>query len=538
MRSQGAPAMLQESAHRSQADPQAVLQGRFGLSAFRTGQREIIASVLGGRDTLAILPTGGGKSLCYQLPAVAADALVIVISPLISLMRDQVSALHALGIPAGCIHSGQAVADKRAVFAELQAGGCYVLYLSPERAQKPGFARWLSARQPLLFAIDEAHCVSQWGHDFRPDYMRLALLREMRPEVPILALTATATPPVVADMSRTLRLREPERHIHGFYRPNLYCQVVPCRDEPDKLAYLVQALRQVRAGRVIVYCGTRKSSEEVAAELEHGFPGVAYYHAGLPPEERTRIQEDFAAGRLRILTATNAFGMGIDHPDVRLVVHYQMPGTLEAYYQEMGRAGRDGLPATCLLFHAKRDKGLQNYFIRESGAPPEIIRQRWVQLDAMIAYCESATCRHAGILAYFRDAQRVDRCGHCDVCNPAAAQAIAEPPGRRSPRAPRAPRAPRERRRRADEAAAQPMTVDQIALADRIRAWRQDWAKANDVPAFLVFSDKTLRALVGQRPASLAELRAVFGIGSRKIEQFGHALLEVLAAGDGRDSPR
>jgi ATP-dependent DNA helicase RecQ len=513
-----------------------VLQSRFGLAAFRTGQREIIASVLGGRDTLAILPTGGGKSLCYQLPAVAADALVIVISPLISLMRDQVAGLRALGIPAGCIHSGQPAADKRAVFEELKAGGAYVLYLSPERAQKPGFARWLSARQPLLFAIDEAHCVSQWGHDFRPDYLRLSLLRELRPEVPILALTATATPQVVADISRSLLQREPERHIHGFYRPNLYCQVAPCRDEADKTAQLVQALRQVRSGRVIVYCGTRKSSEAVAAELEHGFPGVAYYHAGLPPEERTRIQEDFAAGRLRILTATNAFGMGIDHPDVRLVVHYQVPGTLEAYYQEMGRAGRDGLPATCLLLYAKRDKGLQSYFIRESDAPPEVIRQRWTQLDAMIAFCESGTCRHAGILAYFRDTQRVDRCGHCDVCDPAAAQAIAAPPHRRAPRAPRATRAMRQGRRRRDEPAAPPSLPGEQALTDRIRVWRTAWAKANDVPAFLVFSDRTLRALASQRPTTPADLNAVFGIGRRKIEQFGKELLEAIAAADESDS--
>ena len=258
------PASRPESAGVPNPDPLAVLQGRFGLKAFRMGQGEIIASVLGGHDTLAILPTGGGKSLCFQLPAVAGNGLVIVISPLISLMRDQVAGLRLLGIPAGCIHSGQQDAEKRAVFAALRVEGPFVLYLSPERAGKEGFARWLAERQPLLFAIDEAHCVSQWGHDFRPEYRLLSNLREIRPEVPILALTATATPQVVEDIERALRMREAKRHIHGFYRPNLYYQVARCRNEADKAAWLAQALRRTPAGRVIVYCGTRKASEEVA----------------------------------------------------------------------------------------------------------------------------------------------------------------------------------------------------------------------------------------------------------------------------------
>jgi ATP-dependent DNA helicase RecQ len=517
----GAP----QAAAAQRAGPDAVLRSRFGLASFRTGQREIIASVTSGQDTLAILPTGGGKSLCYQLPAVAADALVIVISPLISLMRDQVAALHALGIPAGCIHSGQSAADKRAVFAALEAPGAFVLYISPERAQKPGFARWLAGRRPLLFAIDEAHCVSQWGHDFRPDYSRLSLLRELRPEVPILALTATATPLVVEDLIGALRLREPTRHIHGFYRPNLYYQVVACRNEADKDASLVQALRQTPAGRVIVYCGTRQSSENVAEQLSHGFPGVGYYHAGLAAEERTRIQDDFAAGRLRILTATNAFGMGIDHPDIRLIVHYQLPGTLEAYYQEVGRAGRDGQPATCLLLYAKKDKGLQSYFIRESDAPPLVIRQRWAALEAMLGYSENAICRHATILDYFRDAQRIQRCGHCDVCDPASPRAVR---AKLSGRAPRPPRPLRAARRRLEEAAAGPFDAAEEVLVGRLRAWRQAYASSNDVPAFVVMHDKTLRALARLRPANRAELLAVHGIGQSKVERFGDELLAAI----------
>ena len=509
-----------------------ILRTRFGLEGFRTGQAEILASVLAGKDTVAVMPTGSGKSLCYQLPSLAREGLVIVVSPLISLMNDQVAGLTRLGVPAGCIHSGQSEPEKKGVFARLEAADSFVLYLSPERVQKAGFSRWIQGKPITLFAIDEAHCISQWGHDFRPDYAELSLLRRERPDVPLALLTATATPQVVADITRQIGLRDPEIHVHGFYRPNLYIQVADCGNEGHKLAVLRQALRQTPQGRVIVYCGTRKGCEEVSMALSTEFPGTTYYHAGMEPGERERIQVAYDQGQVRILVATNAFGMGIDHPDVRLVVHHQMPANLEAYYQEIGRAGRDGKPSTCLLLYARKDKGLQSYFIRESDAPPQIIHHRWNTLNAMIQFAEGGECRHGGILTYFRDTQRISACGHCDTCAPDAAGALA-PAALQEAAGEAAATKKRNRKRRATagEPGTDPVTDPaQLRRMDALRAWRKDYAKQNDVPAFVVFSDKTLRELTLKNPSGPKELLEVYGIGEHKVDTFGEAVLNVLRA--------
>lgn len=502
------------------------LQKYFGLSQFRIGQQQIIDSVLQGSDVLAILPTGGGKSLCYQYPAVIKKQLVVVISPLIALMKDQVDALRRKGIPAGCIHSGQSEADQRAVFADMKQASTFIFYVSPERTQKPGFRSWIKSQNIALFAIDEAHCVSQWGHDFREEYSLLKILKEIRPDVPILALTASATPFVLNDISKQLALNKPRRHVHGFYRPNLYYQVETCADDDEKLAFLKQALKQFETGRAIIYCGTRRMVEEMAEALEKDFGQVAYYHAGLTPKQRSQIQESYASSDVRILVATNAFGMGIDHPDVRLIVHFQMPANIDSLYQEMGRAGRDGAHSTCLMLYAKKDKGLQSYFITQSDAPDHIAKSKWRALDNLVAYAEGGECRHAEILTYYQDSQRLEKCGHCDVCDPQSDRKVLQPERRTVTKL-------RKKKSRGGKASppAEALLGEELVLFEHLRKWRKGKASELDVPAFVVLSDKSLRHLATSKPRSMADLHSIYGLGEHKIEKFGAELLSEVLVG-------
>ncbi len=504
-----------------------VLQNTFGLKEFRRGQREILTSILNGRDVLAVLPTGGGKSLCYQLPAVLLGKLVIVISPLIALMNDQVASLKKRGIPAGCLHSGQTMDEKRAVFQNLAQASSFVLYLSPERAAKPGFQDWLKNRDIGLFAIDEAHCVSQWGHDFRKEYTELKILKALRPDVPTLALTASATPLVLSDIARHLHLNQPERHVYGFYRPNLYYQVQPCANGHEKMSYVFQSLAQNPTGRVIIYCGTRKTTEAVSETLSQNFAGVARYHAGLGTAERTQIQNDYERGATRILVSTNAFGMGVDHPDVRLVIHYNMPANIDSLYQEMGRAGRDGRDSTCLLLFEKKDKGLQAFFIESSDAPPEIKRVRWNTLNALLDYAESTECRHGEILAYYKDSQRLRHCGHCDVCLPASPRKIAEPE-LKLPVDDKVVVKKKAKTKMKAQVFDMPLNEIEDLRFQMLREWRKRKADELDVAAFVIFSDKTLREIARKNPASKAELEHIHGFGEVKLDRFGGEVLMVL----------
>ncbi|MBC7370095.1 MAG: ATP-dependent DNA helicase RecQ [Bdellovibrionaceae bacterium] len=510
--------MIQET-----ADLPQLLKQNFLLPSFRKGQLEIISAILAKKDVLAVLPTGGGKSLCYQFPAVHLRQLVVVISPLIALMKDQVASLQRIGIPSGCLHSGQSDLDKRTIFAEISKGGLYILYLSPERVQKEGFQKWIQQRPVALFAVDEAHCVSQWGHDFREEYSQLRVLKQLRPDVPVLALTASATPTVLDDIAKNLNLVKPERMVHGFYRPNLYYQVEQCADDEMKSLNLLQAIRQNPSGRILVYCGTRRVTEEVASFLQESFEGVGFYHAGISSDARTKTQKAYTAGQLRILVATNAFGMGIDQPDVRLVVHFQMPSTIDALYQEMGRAGRDGLPSTCLMLYSKKDKGLQAYFIESSDAPKAIKSLRWRNLEALVNYSEGSECRHAEVLTYYKDSQRIQSCGHCDNCDVGSVRKIQK--SVKPPTVSKTRKSSSKKNKSEVE-----MDSTQELRFEALRKWRKAKAAELDVPAFVVFSDQTLRQLAIRNPQKIEELEDIHGIGEAKLEKFGWDLLAELEA--------
>jgi len=421
---------------------QAVLKELFGYSAFRYGQERAVQAALDGRDALVLLPTGAGKSLCYQVPAVALAranrGTAVVVSPLIALMQDQVAALAQRGVKAASLTSSQDASEQREVIAALRAGDLELIYVSPERAAVHAFRQTLRSIKVSLLAIDEAHCLSQWGHDFRPEYMQLGELRAML-EVPTIALTATATPRVAAEIVEHLHLDSPVTVRGEFQRPNLAFAVEHISLNAARLDRLAQLLdeallrERIGVGRAIVYCSTRKKCEEVAKELKTRGFGAGYYHAGQTKAARERAQSAFAARRTPILIATNAFGMGIDFPDIRLIVHFQTPGSVEAYYQEAGRAGRDGAPAICVLFFGAADLAIQrNLQSRQpsprSGMSPENA------LRAITDYASDTRCRQHVLCAHFVEAQKPLICGICDVCTgTASSQEVADRPSQRPP---------------------------------------------------------------------------------------------------------
>ncbi len=402
-----------------------LLKKYFGYDEFRPLQEEIIGSVLEGRDALVIMPTGGGKSLCYQLPALRFEGLTLVISPLIALMKDQVDALKANGIAAEFINSTLTYAEIMRVQTQAQQGDLKILYLAPERLALPDFRQFLGTLNVNLVAVDEAHCISEWGHDFRPDYRTLGGLRQGMPDVPFIALTATATERVRHDILMQLRLKQPQQFIASFDRPNLRYEVRPKERAFDQL---VQLLRERKGESAIIYCFSRKDTEEFSDRLQDaGFKALPY-HAGMDAETRRRNQERFIRDEVDVIAATIAFGMGIDKPDVRLVVHQEMPKTLEAYYQQTGRAGRDGLPSDCVLFYSYGDKIKQDFFINQIEDAGEK-RGAQDKLAQVIEFCTLRACRRRYLLDYFGEdslsspsslsnppADDADNCGGCDVC--------------------------------------------------------------------------------------------------------------------------
>jgi ATP-dependent DNA helicase RecQ len=351
----------------------AALKKFFGFEGFREGQGEVVESVLAGHDTVVVMPTGGGKSLCFQLPALMRDGVTVVVSPLIALMKDQVDALQARGLPATFINSSLDFEEQKERIAGVRQGRFKLLYVAPERFRSNHFVETLQRAQISLFAVDEAHCISAWGHDFRPDYLRLQSFRERIGRPQTVALTATATPYVRADIIEQLKLDDPRAFVSGFDRPNLSLGVVHTEKEREKYARIRQLASEYAGQSGIVYTSTRKSVEQITRKLLDAQLSVVGYHAGMTDEERVRAQEEFMSGGAQVIVATNAFGMGIDKPDIRFVVHFHLPGSIEAYYQEIGRAGRDGRQSVCLLLFNYADKRTQDYFIEGSYPPPELI---------------------------------------------------------------------------------------------------------------------------------------------------------------------
>lgn len=389
-----------------------LLKKYFGYDAFRPLQAEIVASVLEGRDTLVLMPTGGGKSLCYQLPALRFDGLTLVVSPLVALMKDQVDTLRASGVAAAYLNSTLSAAESSAVRARVRRNAVKILYVAPERLALSGFQDFLAQLTVSLVAVDEAHCISMWGHEFRPDYRDLVVLRHLLPGVPFIALTATATPRVRRDIAEQLDLTRPREFVASFDRTNLTYTVQPKRRPVEALTNL---LHEHAGESCIVYCFSRKSTEDVAADLrERGFSALPY-HAGLSNEVRSATQERFVRDEVPVIVATIAFGMGIDKPDVRLVVHYDLPKSLEGYYQETGRAGRDGLPSRCALLYSYGDKVKQDFFIDQIEDEAEQRNAR-DKLAQMIEFCGLQTCRRKYLLAYFGEDRPEDDCAGCDVC--------------------------------------------------------------------------------------------------------------------------
>ncbi|HEY7235492.1 MAG TPA: ATP-dependent DNA helicase RecQ [Gemmatimonadaceae bacterium] len=674
-------------------DARDTLRQHFGYSDFRPGQSQAVESVLQGNDTLVVLPTGGGKSICYQVPALMMPHLTIVISPLISLMKDQVDALARRGLPATFVNSSLTSSQVSDRLARAQRGEFKLLYVAPERFDVGSTAERLKGTGVSLLAIDEAHCISEWGHDFRPSYLRIAKVRERLGWPPVVALTATATPHVRTDIVRQLRLERPKTIITGFDRRNLRYHVVSTRTEQDKDAALVGILRQT-PGLAVVYASTRRTVERITNVLNDARIGAVAYHAGLDDAHRREVQDAFMKERVRVIVATNAFGMGIDKPNVRLVVHYAMPGTLEAYYQEAGRAGRDGESAHCFLLHSFQDRFTHEFFIKGSYPAREVIedvykelrrassskgsveltaeniaasirgkvnarevegalrilgsagayrrqpdsgsrahvrllatparikrelggegdsmelgllRAMWrvaggaleegtsmnldglppgfggmsgvsslldalqgrqfiewkrlgggscvdqparplaqfeidwatldrrrraelAKLDAMQQYAYLKACRRGFVLRYFGDPAARAQCAGCDNCLGTHVDVSkTKSPSRR-------------RMGRGTKRSASPVGEDVVVdsadavLLDRLRALRRTISKEQQVPAYVVFSDRTLAEMAVRRPRTASALAGIRGVGPTKLERYGERFLSLLRSGDGTEA--
>ena len=511
---------------------QETLRKYFGHEAFRPGQEVMLNALTHHRDALGVMPTGAGKSMCYQVPALMMPGVASVISPLISLMADQVAALKSAGVPAAYLNSSLTPRQMELAMQRARQGAYKIIYVAPERLETPSFQAMAQSMPISLLAVDEAHCVSQWGQDFRPVYLRIADFVDSLPTRPVMgAFTATATERVRQDIIRLLRLQNPETVTTGFDRPNLYFEVIRPKNRD---AALMDILRRKRGESGIVYCATRKAVEQVCDNLIRAGIDATRYHAGLSDEERKENQEKFQYDTCPVMVATNAFGMGIDKSNVRFVIHYQMPRSMEAYYQEAGRAGRDGEAAECILLYNGSDIFTAKWMIEHTepnenmtAAEQSAVRyQDMNRLNRMVDYCTKPGCLRAFILRYFGENAAQD-CGHCSACCGARygeAEEIA-----------------RQRRRGADGAhLGQQATAEKVGsigkieapaggdLFEQLRQVRMALSKLYHVAPFIICSDATLTSMVRRKPETLDGMRSVSGMGEIKTARYGEAFLQVI----------
>ena len=488
-----------------------LLYEHFGYSSFRPAQEALIGALLEGRDVLGIMPTGAGKSMCYQIPALLLPGITLVISPLISLMQDQVRALKAAGIAGAYLNSSLTYRQYLKALDNARRGMYQIIYVAPERLGTEEFQGFVRSVKISLVAVDEAHCLSQWGHDFRPSYLGIApFVAGLSFRPPVAAFTATATPTVKEDILRQLRLQAPEVQVTGFDRKNLMLRVLRPQ---EKMVALLELLRQHREESGIVYCSTRKQVERVTEQLGERGISAAGYHGGMEEGQRRENQNQFLYDRVQVMVATNAFGMGIDKQNIRFVVHYNMPKNMEAYYQEAGRAGRDGAPAECLLLYGPGDVHTAEFLIHSSqeGQEGEAAQRRLgmelEKLERMKEYCFTSGCLRHYILSYFGQ-DSPNRCGHCGNC-------IA-----------------RERILKA----LQPEAKEERTLYDMLRSVRKDYADRGQLPPELIFSDRTLQEMAVQRPANEYDMMQIPGVSPTKYQLYGKTFLRVIQRNSHRKS--
>lgn len=488
------------------ADIYGILKSYYGYTSFRKGQEDVINFLLSGRDTLAVMPTGAGKSLCYQIPALCMEGVTLVISPLISLMQDQVRNLIAMGIRGAYLNSSLTPRQMEKAIANAKQGMYKIIYVAPERLEMPSFIDFACSQNIPFVAVDEAHCISQWGHDFRPSYMQIADFIAKLPKRPVLAaFTATATQMVRSDIIKNLRLREPYSIGLGFDRENLYFGVY---SPIDKTKFVVDYVKSHENKSGIIYCLTRRYVDELAEKLQDNGISALPYHAGLEDSERSFNQNEFIYDKAKVIVATNAFGMGIDKPDVRYVIHYNMPANIEDYYQQAGRAGRDGEPSDCILLYSGKDVRINEYLINKSEEnelldPVDVQKHIAIKLEKlklMTFYSTSkTTCLRKRILNYFGEAY-IPPCDHCSYCVKLSEEQIKK---------------------------VQVPVLDKELLTVLEEA-RSNLAKRWGIPAYSVVNDRTLREMAMYRPKTEADLLKIYGIGQVKSQRYGKTFINAI----------